>query len=102
MRYLLLILFLVTHYSVAEETEVCDNSNEHFILSSIKQSEVFKPYSPFEVTKEFEIICEAKNPIIMMDGLAFRLYKNTDNSSFFIGLYNGLDGSNQLHGPFDR
>ncbi|WP_149983419.1 hypothetical protein [Pseudoalteromonas rhizosphaerae] len=101
MRHILLILFLVTHYSVAEETEMCNNINEQFILSSIEQSEVSKPYSPFEIAKEFEVICEVKNPI-MMDGLAFQLYKNTVNSSFFIGLYNGLDGSNQLHGPFDR
>ena len=98
MRYLLPLLCLVSHYSVAEGIELCDNTHAQYIRANIGKSEISKPYSPFDIDKEFEVICEVKDPK-MMDGLAFVLYKNTDSGSFFIGLYNGLDGSNQLHGP---
>ncbi|GLX76682.1 hypothetical protein tinsulaeT_00220 [Thalassotalea insulae] len=101
MRHLLLLLFLVANYSVATDVVSCDSGNEKFIRSSIGQSKVSKPYSPSELAKEFELICEIKDPK-MMDGLVFLLYKNSETGFYYIGLYNGLDGSNQMNGPFVR
>tara|TARA_B100001059_G_scaffold34390_1_gene27641 strand:+ start:4115 stop:4288 length:174 start_codon:yes stop_codon:yes gene_type:complete len=53
---------------------------------------------PFELDKKFVSICKIEQ-IKMMDGLAYELFNNTETGSLFIGGYNGLDGSNQKHGP---
>jgi hypothetical protein len=44
-------------------------------------------------------ICEVRNELIM-DGLAFTLYKPESDKKKYISVYNGLDGSSQLYGPF--
>ncbi|KAF7780534.1 hypothetical protein PMAN_a1579 [Pseudoalteromonas marina] len=37
-----------------------------------------------------------------MDGLAFTLYKPDGNNERFISVYNGLDASSKLYGPFKK
>lgn len=46
-------------------------------------------------------VCEVRTEI-MMDGLAFTLYKPEGNNQLFISVYNGLDGSAKLYGPFKK
>ena len=44
-------------------------------------------------------MCELRNEFAS-DGLAFTLYKPKDESSNYILVYNGIDGSFKLYGPF--
>ncbi|MEW6992572.1 hypothetical protein AADZ91_18060 [Colwelliaceae bacterium 6441] len=99
MHKFLLLFLLTTSYANAFEIDVCDETDASFIHSNIEKSEKFDPYIPFELDQKFKTICEIRDKE-MMDGLAYILYKNLETDSYFIGLYNGLDGSNQMHGPF--
>ncbi|MBO9492429.1 hypothetical protein J7384_18855 [Endozoicomonas sp. G2_1] len=44
-------------------------------------------------------ICEVRNQLIM-DGLAFTLYKPKDQKQRYISVYNGFDGGSKIYGPF--
>ncbi len=101
MRKFLVLLLLIVPFASASQISACDEGYTAFIYEKIEKSQDSISYVPFELGKEFEGICEIKH-IEMMDGLAYLLYKNTETGSYFIGLYNGLDGSNQMHGPFIR
>ena len=99
MRKFLVVFFLIAPFTGASQIDACDEADSAFIHANIKKSQNAISYVPFELAEKFEGICDIKN-IEMMDGLEYLLYKNTETGSYFIGLYNGLDGSNQLHGPF--
>ena len=99
MRKLLVLLLVITPFTGASQIDACDNAETAFIHSKIEKSQNSISYVPFQLDEKFESLCEIKN-IEKMDGLAYVLYKNTETDSYFIGLYNGLDGSNQMHGPF--
>jgi hypothetical protein len=99
MRKLLILLLLIVPFANASQVDSCDEDNVALIRSKIEKSQSSIFYNPFELDKKFESICEIKI-VEMMDGMSYRLYKNIESNSYFIGLYNGLDGSNQMHGPF--
>ena len=77
---------LIVKFIQKNNREDYENTNEiekNFPSGSLKHSE----------------ICEVRNELIM-DGLAFTLYKPESDKKKYISVYNGLDGSSQLYGPF--
>ena len=83
----------------------CNEVDSEYIASKLSSGVLIEAH---EIEKTFprgslkySEICEVRNEIIM-DGLAFTLYKPNTNNERFISVYNGLDGSSKLYGPFKK
>ena len=82
----------------------CDKPDSDYIAAKfssgafVQANEIEKNF-PSGSLKHSEI-CEVRNELIM-DGLAFTLYKPESDKKKYISVYNGLDGSSQLYGPFN-
>ena len=83
----------------------CNEVDSEYIASKlssgvlIEANEVEKTFPRGSL--KYSEICEVRNEIIM-DGLAFTLYKPDGNNERFIAVYNGLDGSSTIYGPFKK
>ncbi|MEP2650689.1 MAG: hypothetical protein ABJH06_01725 [Paraglaciecola sp.] len=81
----------------------CDKQDANYIATKhtsgafIQANEIEKVFPRGSL--KYNEICEVRNELIM-DGLAFTLYKPEGNEHKFISVYNGLDGSSKLYGPF--
>ena len=83
----------------------CDKYDEEYIYrmhlsGALIQRNEIDGHFPFNNYKHMES-CTVGNQIIM-DGLGFTLYKPDGDKSRFIAVYNGLDGSSILYGPFKK
>lgn len=81
----------------------CDKQDAEYITTkhssgALKHTNEIEKVFPRGSLKHDEI-CEVRNEIIM-DGLAFTLYKLENEEQRYISVYNGLDGSFKLYGPF--
>ena len=81
----------------------CEKKDSEYIALKLSLG-AFTPANEIEKTflrgsLKFSEICEVRNEIIM-DGLGFTLYKPEGSKQIFISVYNGLDGSSKLYGPF--
>lgn len=101
MRKFIFLLSLTTVSVCASELENCTESDAKFVLNKLESSKDSKPYIPFELEQNYQSICKIHNPE-MMDGLSYLLYKDINSNAYFISLYNGLDGSYKMHGPFSK
>ena len=99
-KFIFLCSILSTSVS-ATGVDNCTLTEEIFVQSKIETSKDSKPYIPFKLEKSYQSICKIHHPQ-MMDGLSYLLYKETNSNLYFISLYNGLDGSYTMHGPFSE
>jgi len=99
-KFILLLSIMVTSVS-ASELEICTEAEKSFVRNKLEISKNSKSYMPFELEQNYKGICKIHNPK-MMDGLSYLLYKDTNSNAYFISLYNGLDGSYKMHGPFNK
>jgi hypothetical protein len=100
MRNILIFSFLISFNSFAFELVKCNESEIDFILNKLNTSKLIKDNeSNAQLTSKNYTTCNLNNPIIL-DGLAYSLYKNKNNDLHYITVYNGLDGSSKTYGPF--
>ena len=100
MRNILIFSFLVSFNSFAFEFVKCSESDIEFILNKLNTSKLIKVNeSNAQLTSKSHTMCNLNNPIIL-DGLAYSLYKSKNNELQYITVYNGLDGSSKTYGPF--
>ena len=100
MRNILIFSFLISFNSYAFEPVKCNESEIEFILNKLNTSKLIKENeSTVILTKQSHIMCNHNNPILL-DGLAYSLYKLKNNKLQYITIYNGLDGSSKTYGPF--
>ena len=103
--FVLLISFFVCFKANAIRVVSCEKQDAEYIATkhssgSLIQVNEIKKVFPRGSLKHNEI-CEVRNEIIM-DGLAFTLYKLENEKHTYISVYNGLDGSSKLYGPFNE
>lgn len=100
MQTLIPLLFTLITSVPGLPSKPCDEGQQSIIQNRLTQSSSFKPYIPFELDKtKYQAICSLYNPD-MLDGMAYVLFESTDPTKLYIGVYNGLNGSHMLHGPF--
>ena len=98
MHLILIFCFLISLNSFASEPINCSDSEVSFILSNLKSGKLTKEYeSNVLLAVKNHVMCNYNNPI-MLDGLAYSLYKN--NELNYIMVHNGLDGTAKTYGPF--
>jgi len=95
------LLFCVEASAVRVVT--CDKPDSNYIATKfssgafVQANEIEKAFPRGSL--KYSETCEVRNELIM-DGLAFTLYKPEGDKKKYISVYNGLDGSSQLYGPF--
>ncbi|KAA1155314.1 hypothetical protein EU510_04195 [Pseudoalteromonas sp. FUC4] len=100
--FVILISCFVCFKAIAIRVVSCDKQDTEYIATKhssgalIQANEIEKVF-PRDSLKHNEI-CEVRNEIIM-DGLAFTLYKLQSEEQRYISVYNGLDGNFKLYGP---
>jgi len=101
--FVFLISCIVCFQSNAIRVVSCEKEDADYIANKLASNaliEANKIEKSFpRGSLKYSEICEVRNEIIM-DGLAFTLYKLESNKHKFISVYNGLDGSSKLYGPF--
>mgnify|MGYP007062143503 CR=1 FL=1 len=108
MKTLLLLslsFLLVSVAAQAQRTRQCSDPELEYIrkqmsVSDLSQFELPEKEIRYRNLKHSEI-CEDRNQIVM-DGLRFTLYMLESEEANFIDVYNGLDGSSMVYGPFQR
>lgn len=101
--FVILISCFVCFKASAIRVVSCDKQDAEYIATkhssgALKHAnEIEKVFSRGSL--KHNEICEVRNEIIM-DGLAFTLYKLENEEQIYISVYNGLDGSSKLYGPF--
>ena len=101
--FVFLTSFIICIEASAMRIVSCGKLDAEYITSMhssdalVHANEIDKAF-PHGTLKYYEV-CEVRNEIIM-DGLAFTLYKLESEKQRYISVYNGLDGSSKLYGPF--
>lgn len=95
----LFLCFKTNAFSVAS----CEKQDSEYITAKHSSGELIQAnetltHFPRGSLNQNEI-CKVSNEL-MMDGLAFTLYKPETQKERYIAVYNGLDGSYKLYGPF--
>ena len=104
LKIALLLSFVLPFHSNAIRVAACEANDAEYVRDKfqsgafVKQNQADKEF-PRGTLKHSEI-CEVRN-LIIMDGLAFTLYKPSEENNKYILVHNGLDGSSQLYGPFN-
>ena len=99
MRILLLFTLIFSANIYAINFKSCSDDDANYIKHLFNSGELNdKNISDVKFKIDPEYICVVKNEL-MMDGLSFTLYKNGENHNY-ISIYNGLDGSGKMYGPF--
>jgi hypothetical protein len=99
MRILLLFTFIFSANICAADLKSCSENDANYIKVLFNSNELNnKNISDAKFKIDPKFICVVKNEL-MMDGLSFTLYKSGENQNY-IFIYNGLDGSGKMYGPF--
>jgi hypothetical protein len=99
MRTLLLLTIIFSANICAMDINSCSDDDAKYIKQLFNSNKLnYKNISYVKFKIDPEIICVVKNEL-MMDGLSFTLYKAGYNQNY-ISIYNGLDGSDKMYGPF--
>ncbi|GAB2994810.1 hypothetical protein GCM10027050_10360 [Psychrosphaera aestuarii] len=108
MKILLLLslsLLLVSLAAQAQRIRQCASPELEYIRVQMSVSELNRFELPEKQIRyrslKYSEVCEDRNEIVM-DGLVFTLYILESEQNNFIDVYNGLDGSRMLYGPFER
>lgn len=99
MKNLLLFTFILSANIYAVDFKSCSENDAKYIKQLFNSNELNNENISdvkFKIVPRF--ICVVRNEL-MMDGLLFTLYK-TGESQNFISIYNGLDGTDKMYGPF--
>ncbi|NMP31347.1 hypothetical protein HII17_07215 [Thalassotalea sp. M1531] len=99
-KFIFLLAIMALPFS-ASAIENCTESEEGLVRNKLDLSKNPTPYTPFKVAQHYQPICKIHTPE-MMDGLSYLLYKDTNSNAYFVSIYNGLDGSYTMHGPFSK
>ena len=108
MKILLLLslsLLMISLAAQAQRIRQCASSELEYIRVQMSVSDLHRFELPEKTMRyrhlKYSEVCEDRNEIVM-DGIVFTLYMLESEQDNFIDVYNGLNGSRMLYGPFER
>jgi hypothetical protein len=101
--FIFLISSIVCFQADAIRVVYCEKQDADYIANKLASNALIEANEVEKVfprgSLKYSEFCDLRNEIIM-DGLAFTLYKPESNEHKFISVYNGIDGSSKTYGPF--